>query len=130
MKNKKGVSLIVFSITILVMVILAAAAVITLENSGIIGRSKTAVTSQQKAEEMTRLQVIKNGVLTDKLGEITIADYVAELDKKGVITGTSEELEGGIVKVKTTTGLDVYIRQDVTTDLVISFEELSAPAED
>ena len=40
MQNKKGVSLIVLSITILVMAILAATAIIALEDSGIIGRSK------------------------------------------------------------------------------------------
>ena len=56
---KKGISLIVLSITILVMAILAATAIIALENSGIIGRSKNTVSKQNQQEEYTRLQVIK-----------------------------------------------------------------------
>jgi hypothetical protein len=125
MQKKKGISLIVLSITILVMVILASAAIITLENSGIIGRSKNAVSSQQKSEEMTRLVVLKNGVLTDNLGTITVAEYVAELDKKGIIDGTTTTDEYGSTVVKTTSGIDVYIRQNGTSDLTISFEQIT-----
>lgn len=130
MKRKQGVSLIVLSITILVMVILASATIITLENSGIIGRSKNAVSTQQKKEEMTRLTVIKNGVLTDNLGTITVAQYVAELDKKGVIDGTEKTDDNGNTVVKTTTGIEVYIRQNGDNDLIISFETITPENEE
>ena len=79
MKNKQGISLIVLSITILVMAILAATAIIALEDSGIIKRSKDTVTGNNYADEMTRLIVIKNGILTDNLGEITVEEYITEL---------------------------------------------------
>ena len=51
--------MIVLSITILVMAILAATAIIALEDSGIIGRSKNTTTKQNEQQEYTRLQVIK-----------------------------------------------------------------------
>ena len=73
---KKGISLIVLSITILVMAILAATVIISLEDSGIIGRSKKATNNSNFADEYTRLQVIKNGILTDNLGTITIDEYI------------------------------------------------------
>ena len=69
---KKGVNLIVLSVTILVMAILAATAVITLENTGVIGRAKSTTSKENYTEEYTRLVVIKNGILTDNLGEITV----------------------------------------------------------
>ena len=75
--RKQGVSLIVLSITILVMAILAATVIIALEDSGIIGRSKNTVSKQNQQEEYTRLMVIKNGILTDNLGTITVDEYIA-----------------------------------------------------
>ena len=85
-KNNKGISLIVLSITILVMAILAATVIIALEDSGIIGRSKNTVKNNNYADEYTRLIVIKNGILTDNLGTITVDEFVTELSNKGIIT--------------------------------------------
>lgn len=126
MKNKKGVSLIVLSITILVMVILASAAIISLDDSGIVGRSKNAVTEQQKTEEYTRLQVIKNGIITDNLGTVTVDEYIDALKTKGLIEDevTTDEYENKVVKTKT--GIDVYIRQSGISNLQISFEQIVA----
>ena len=53
MKKKKGISLIVLIITIIVMIILAATAILTLSNSGIINRANEAV-------EKTDLAQVKN----------------------------------------------------------------------
>ena len=85
MQKNQGISLIVLSITILVMAILAATAIIALEDSGIIGRAKNTVSKQNKQEEYTRLQVIKNGILTEKFGEITVTEYVEKLKEKRYI---------------------------------------------
>ena len=52
MKSKQGISLIVLVITIIVMIILAGAIVIALNNSGIIGRASEAV-------EKTNLAAVK-----------------------------------------------------------------------
>ena len=124
MQKKKGISLIVLSITILVMAILAATAIIALEDSGIIGRSKNTANKQNQQEEYTRFQVIKNGILTDNLGEITVEEFIEELKSQGVIEDTFTTNEYGNRVVKTKSGLDVYIKQDGTSNLKVSFESI------
>ena len=121
--KKKGVSLIVLSITILVMAILAATAIIALEDSGIIGRSKNTTTKQNEQQEYTRLQVIKNGILTDNLGEITIDEYIQELKNKGIIEDSVITSNGNKI-VTTKSGLEVYLMQDGKDNIKISFEAI------
>ncbi len=112
------------SITILVMAILAATAIIASENTGIIGRSKNTVNKQNEQEEYTRLQVVKNGILTDNLGTITVEEYVETLKEKGIIEElvTIDEYDNTVVKTKS--DIDVYIRQDGDSNLEISFEQI------
>ena len=119
---KQGISLIVLSITILVMAILAATAIISLEDSGIIGRSKTAVNNSNYADEYTRLVVIKNGILTDNLGTITIEEYVTELINKGIIESDYVTNADGSVTVTTKTGYEVKLSQNGSNDLNFTFE--------
>ena len=118
--NNKGVSLIVLSITILVMAILAATAIIALEDSGIIGRSKNTVSKQNYTEEYTRLQVIKNGILTDNLGTITVAEYITELRNKGLIESGETENPDDSISVTTKTGFVANVMQDGESNLIIS----------
>ena len=127
MQKKQGISLIVLSITILVMAILAATAIIALEDSGIIGRSKNTVSKQNQQEEYTRLQVIKNGILTDNFGEITVDEFIEELKSQGVIEETITTDEYGSTVVKTKLGFDVYISQDGEENVKISFEQIIPP---
>ncbi len=122
---RKGISLIVLSITILVMAILAATAIIALEDSGIIGRSKNTVSKQNYNEEYTRLQVIKNGILTDNLGKITVDAYITELTNKGII-------ESGVITnadqsktVTTKSGFNVTISQNGENDINIVFDGIT-----
>ncbi len=121
-KNNKGVSLIVLSITILVMAILAATVIIALEDSGIIGRAKNTTAQQNYSEEYTRLQVIKNGILTDNLGTITVSEYVTELRNKGIIEGSEISNGDGSVTVTTVSGFEVKISQMGTSDLEIAVQ--------
>ena len=125
-RNKRGVSLIVLSITILVMAILAATAIIALEDSGIIGRSKNTVSKQNYTEEYTRLQVIKNGLLTDNLGEITVDQYITELTNKGVIESGVTTNSDGSKSVTTKTGFVANIIQDGESNLIISLGEANS----
>ena len=120
---KRGISLIVLSITILVMAILAATAIIALEDSGIIGRSKNTVKNNNYAEEYTRLTVIKNGILTDNLGTITLEEYITELTNKGIIETTRTDNADGSVTVTTKSGFEVVLSQNGTSDLNIGLEE-------
>ena len=75
MRMKKGISLIVLVITIIVMTILAATVIISLENTGMVKQSKQATNKTNYAQEITRLEVLKNGILTDNLGKITLEEY-------------------------------------------------------
>ncbi len=109
MKNKKGISLIVLSITILVMAILAATAIIALEDSGIINRSRNTVGATNYSEEYTRLTVVKNALMTDKLGTITVDEYVTELLNKGIIEGEGTANGDGSKTVTTKTGFSVTV---------------------
>ncbi len=109
MQKKKGISLIVLSITILIMAILAATAIIALEDSGIIGRSKNTVSNTNYSDEYTRLAVIKNGLMTDNLGSITVDEYVTELINKGVIEGEGTSNADGSKTVTTKTGFEVTL---------------------
>ncbi|MBR6688493.1 MAG: hypothetical protein IKL68_00555 [Clostridia bacterium] len=119
-KNSKGVSLIVLSITILVMAILAATAIIALEDSGIIGRSKNTASKQNYIQEYERLQVIKNGLLTDNLGKITIDEYITELTNKGLVESGVTTNPDGSKSVTTKTGFIANIIQDGESNLIIS----------
>ncbi len=127
MRNKKGISLIVLSITILVMAILAATAIIALEDSGIIKRSKDTVASNNYADEYTRLIVIKNGILTDNLGTITVDEYVVELQNKGLIESGRTDNADGSVTVTTKTGFEVIISQNGSSDLNINIDGYTPP---
>ena len=126
-KNRRGISLIVLSITILVMAILAATVIIALEDSGIIGRAKNTVTSQNYKEEYTRLQVIKNGILTDNLGEITVTEYVTELENKGLVESKTINADGSVT-IKTISGFEVKVSQNGTSDIGIAIDGYTPPA--
>ncbi len=123
---KKGISMIVLSITILVMAILAATVIISLEDSGIIGRSKNTAKKQTYIQEYERLSVIKNGILTDNFGEITVEEYIAKLKEKGVIeTGETRKSDDSITVI-TKTGYALNIKQSGDTDLSLSLGESNA----
>ena len=119
MRMKKGISLIVLVITIIVMVILAGAVIITLENTNLIKHSKQATNKTNYSQEITRLEVLKNGILTDNLGKITLEEYVAELTAKGVIEGTPVNNADGSVTVTTTAGTEVKLTQDGPRNILI-----------
>ncbi|MBR6689592.1 MAG: hypothetical protein IKL68_06220 [Clostridia bacterium] len=119
MQKNKGISLIVLVITIIVMTILAGAVIITLENTGIIKRSKQATNNNNYADEMTRLTLIKNGILTDNLGKITLDEYITELQNKGIIEPNITTNSDGTKIVKTNTGFEVTLSQNGTSDIEI-----------
>ena len=119
---KKGISLIVLSITILVMAIIAATVIISLEDSGIIGRAKNTTKNSNYADEYTRLTVIKNGILTDNLGEITVEEYINELDNQGILESGRTNNADGSVTVTTKSGYEVTISQNGTSDLTVEFD--------
>ena len=128
--RKQGVSLIVLSITILVMAILAATAIIALEDSGIIGRAKNTVTKQNYAEEYTRLQVIKNGIMTDNLGTITVEEFITELKDKGIIENNGVLNADGSTTITTVSGNEFTISQEAGSDMTLEYtgDDTNKPA--
>ena len=119
--RKQGISLIVLSITILVMAILAATAIIALEDSGIIGRAKNTVIKQNYAEEYTRLQVIKNGIMTDNLGTITVEEFITELKDKGIIENDGVLNADGSTTITTVSGNEFTISQATGSDMNLEY---------
>jgi Tfp pilus assembly protein PilE len=87
-KEKQGISLIVLVITIIVMIILAASVVITLSNSGIIGKANEAVIQmdlkniQQEAETVKLLEFGNN---------ITMNGHQARMNKNILIQKLLEQ---------------------------------------
>jgi hypothetical protein len=122
MNKKQGVSLIVLSITILVMAILAATAIIALEDSGIIGRAKNTTKNSNYVDEYTRLVVIKNGILTDNLGTITVEEFITELRNEDLLEAGQTNNADGSVTVITKTGFKVTLLQNGANDLKIGIE--------
>ena len=126
--KKKEVSLIVLSITILVMAILAATVIISLEDSGIIGRAKSTVKNTSYSDEYTRLIVIKNGILTDNLGTITLEEYIAELQNKGIIENGVITNADGSKTVVTKSGYEITLSQAGVSDLKVEQGKSNAPS--
>ena len=87
MKNKKGISLIVLVITIIVMIILAASVVITLSNTGVIDRAGQAV---------------------DLTNEKQISDFAALVWSDAFMDGerTQSGLESAVINALTTNGVN------------------------
>ena len=105
MKRKQGISLIVLVITIIVMIILAAAVVVSLNNTGIIGKANEAVnkTNLKQVEQMASLywaDAFSDGLRGEYLEEEVLGkleDYTDDYDfivTDGGVTVT-EKGEGG-----------------------------------
>ena len=100
MKKKQGISLIVLVITIIVMIVLAAAVVLTLNNTGIIGKANEAVekTNLKEVEQLASIvwaeefmdgkrgETLKQAVL-DKLKDYT-DNYNFNITDGGVTVAT------------------------------------------
>ncbi len=98
MKTKQGISLIVLVITIIVMVILAGAIVLTLNNSGIIDKASEAVdnTNYATIKELTQMawaEAYANGAKTQQefqdAVDKALEDNKVDTDKYGIIVTTN-----------------------------------------
>ncbi|MBR6614267.1 MAG: type II secretion system protein [Clostridia bacterium] len=85
---KKGISLIVLVITIIVMIILAASVVITLSNTGIINRASEAVdlTNESQIQDLASL-VWADAYMDNLRGQNLIDEVTTKLSEHGVTTG-------------------------------------------
>ena len=104
--QKRGISLIVLVITIIVMIILASAIILSLRSSGIIGRANEAKTKSDAATKREaaaiKLAEYELGVQMGDIdgGAISANDYVkAELEKDGIDTSDMVVTAGGEIQV-------------------------------
>ncbi len=84
---KKGISLIVLVITIIVMIILAASVVITLSNTGVINRASEAVdlTNEAQVQDLAAL-VWADAYMDNKRGTDLVNEVTTKLGEQGVTT--------------------------------------------
>jgi len=147
-KNKRGISLIVLVITIIVMIILASAIILSLQSSGIIGRANEAKTKSDEATlreaASIKLAEYELGIQTGDIASTTTAsEYVKEelekdgIDTKGLAitpdgtiqTGLSEIavkfVEAGVKVGDTVTGYD--LSSNLATSHTTDGKENTAP---
>ena len=86
MQKKNGISLIVLVITVIVMIILAGAIIVTLNNSGIINKASEAVekTNEATVNELAQTKWAEAYLKTDKSQEALEEYVLRELEKAGV----------------------------------------------
>ena len=95
-KQKKGISLIVLAITVIVMIILAAAIILSLNSSGIIGKANDATAKSNKANMLEAANMAYSEYeLAKQLGELTPSNKTADeyVKEKLGAQFTAEELE-------------------------------------
>ena len=82
---KKGISLIVLVITIIVMIILAASVVITLSNTGVINRASQAVdaTNESQVQDLAAL-IWADAYMDNKRGTDLVNEVTTKLGEQGV----------------------------------------------
>ncbi len=85
MQNKKGISLIVLVITIIVMIILAASVVISLNNTGVIDKASQAVglTNEQQVQDLASL-IWADAYMNEYRDEELIYEVTTKLSEQGV----------------------------------------------
>ena len=132
MKNKKGISLIVLVITIIVMVILAASVVLTLSNSGIINKANEAVekTNIKEVEQLASIvwaEEFMAGKRGDTLKEAVLEklkDYVNKYNFEVTDSGIKVTEKGAVVAGLFRTGTNelIYSWADLVKDGVVVVE--------
>ena len=95
-KNKSGISLIVLVITIIVMIILATAIILSLSNSGIIGKANSAVQANNVAQIKERVELLQMDEMINEDGGLK--KVIKQLKSEGLIDNM-EILDGDYIPV-------------------------------
>ena len=121
-RNKRGISLIVLVITIIVMIILAGAVIISLGNAGIIGKAQEAVDANNLKQVQQLAALAWSEAYIDIMEEeLTEAEKLAKLT-----TAVDEALEENDVNADlydievTTSGVSVKKKADSTLGSLIT----------
>jgi len=123
-KNKRGISLIVLVITIIVMIILASAIILSLRSSGIIGRANKAVTDSDIANAKNVVSLafaeweLDNETLSDRYA--TFSEYaMVKLEEAGFDDSYMVKEDGTLV----TGALAVILNNNVSLGATINYDE-------
>ena len=113
MQRKKGISLIVLVISIIVMIILASAIILSLSNTGIFDKAQEAVDASDLKEVQSyaatvwaeaylngaRTQEALKAAVTEGLQDIkNISDYLVRVTEEGVEVAIASKTLGGLIK--------------------------------
>ena len=113
MQRKKGISLIVLVISIIVMIILASAIILSLSNTGIFNKAQEAVDASDLKEVQAyaatvwaeaylngaRTETALKAAVTEGLQDIkNISDYLVRVTEEGVEVADASKTLGGLIK--------------------------------
>ena len=135
--NKKGISLIVLVITIIVMIILASAIILSLGNTGIMDRAEQAVDASDIKQVQTyastvwaeayldgaRTKAELKTAVTEGLKDIDTSDYAIIVTTKGVEVRLLSETLGGLVKSGADYGKTVNYTANGVTDWKVFYKQ-------
>ena len=114
MQNKKGISLIVLVITIIVMIILATAIIISISNSGIVNRANEAVEKTTEAQMKQMVTIAwSEAHLKDTTETKDDAYYLKEVKAYLTASGIPEEEQNKYIIIATVQGVSIK-RKDMT----------------
>ena len=122
MNKKSGVSVLALSVAIVIMAILATTAIMSLEETGVVDTSRTAVKASNKDAVAERLEVLKNTYITNHFGNITIDKYVEMLIDEGEIVSGAIINADGSQTIRTNSDYIVTLIQDGTSNILIDVE--------
>ena len=119
--NKRGISLIVLVITIIIMIILATAIILSLQSSGIIGRSNKAKedTDASSLKEAATLKYAEYDLKTE-IGEIDITSKSADAYVKEALQNQFTEEQLGTLSISNEGKITVYTMPVIPTGFVAS----------
>lgn len=120
--NKKGVSLLVLSIAIIIMAILASTAIMTLEDTDVVETSKDAVKASSKEAVKERLENLKNTYIVDNFGNADMTGFIEFLQDEGEVVETPTINADGSYAIKTISNYFVTIVQDGESNLIITVD--------
>lgn len=129
MNSKRGVSLIVLAITVIIMVILASAVVLTLRDSAdMIGNAKTGVNESDKQTIQTAVNTLYTKMMMNVKESITLVSGGPMEDGKLTFCVTGDESK--VITKKKVNGVEQFaIAEEGDTPYTLSSEDLGISAD-
>ena len=138
MRNKNGISLIVLVITIIVMIILAAAVVVSLNNTGIIGKANVAVEATNKKQiedlaalawadaymEGARTKEALQDAVEEALKDVDTSKYTIVVTEAGVSVNDGSTTNTPVTgwRIERTKDANGLVTKAVVTDGTVEYE--------